>query len=192
LEGLKLLGIALFIGAWFLMAASWFYVIYEQITVHLFKPSSFNYGKLVLKLSESIPRNQTIIQVDQVHKTENGKFKFINLQECLFCSKYRIFAWHTPFPIKGVIRWHNGIAEVEGRIPLGTTLFFSAWLVDLTVGGLLADFSNLWHPFAILGFITFGWFMAGAMYFISVPIEVRRARTVFNEFKQFVASRPSR
>jgi len=53
---------------------------------------------------------------------------------------------------------------------------------------LMADMSNSRHPFVNLGFMVFGWILAGGMYFISVPIEVRRARTVINELKQFVAS----
>jgi len=87
-------------GGWIVCVLSWFYGIYEGIMIYLLNSSSFKNGKVVLKSSEPIPLNQSAIQVDRVYKTRNGKFKFVNRQECLFRSKFKLFVLHTPFFIK--------------------------------------------------------------------------------------------
>lgn len=180
-------------GAWVLGVASWFFGVYEFVTLHLFIPSSFKFGKLAFTASEHIPFDQFSIEQGTVIKTRNGKFKFVGRQECLFFEKFQLFAFrlHTPFPIKGKICWIDRSAKIEGRLPLGPTLFFVAWLVGWTAGavGLYAqDASTYLDPAVLLFsgiFLLLGWGFAGGMYMLCVPYEVRRATSIVEELREF-------
>jgi len=50
-------------------------------------------------------------------------------------------------------------------------------------------FSDSLSIFPSLGFILLGWVFSGGMYFICVPIELGRARTVISELKELVTNR---
>lgn len=194
MELIKDIAITVFMGAWVIGVASWFFGAYEFITLHLFIPSSFNFGKLALTASEQIPFDPFSIQQGAIIKTRNGKFKFVGRQECLFIEKFQLFAFrlHTPFPIKGKIRWTDGSAKIEGRLPLGTTLFIVAWLVGWTAGavGLYAqDASTYLDPAVLLFsgiFLLLGWGFAAGMYMLSVPHEIRRARSMVEELRAYL------
>jgi len=184
------LSIAIFIGAWLVAVISWFYSIYEFVSMHRF-PSTFILGRLVLKESAPFPIERAPIDTARVYKTRIGKFKFLNPRECLFCLKFQIFALRiqTPFPIKGRIRLDNGVATIEGRIPLGTTIFLGAWLVGWTVGGLM--FAVLAPGIAVesLSFTAVGWLIWGATSFWSFRIELGRARRIVDEIRILVSSK---
>lgn len=185
-----MLGFIIFIVAWCIGIVSWFFAIYEFIAVHRLTYSSFRYGRLVYVASEPISLPAHLIKPDQIIKTRNGRFKFVNEQECLLSRKIFVI-FPTPFPIKGKIRWHNGMAKIEGRIPLGTTVFLGAWLVGWTDGALMATGSNSLSLFSGLIFLLFGWLIAGGMYFFSIPFEVRRAQRIVDELKVYLANRHS-
>jgi hypothetical protein len=91
------------------------------------------------------------------------------------------FKWHTPFPLKGSGTFNNGMAHVQGRLPLGTTIFFSAWLVGWTVGGIGLGESNFILSMIVL---LIGWGFAAAMYFPSVALEKKRLFTGYDEIKR--------
>lgn len=154
------------------------------------KPSVFKHGKLLLKESLSIPIEGRPVDTTRVYKTRNGKFKFLNRRECLFCPKFVVFALyvHTPFPVKGRVLWKNGLATVEGRIPLGSTVFFGAWLAGWTAGGLMLPGSESGSIPVALGVVVLGWLFAGVGYFFSVSIERRRAHRIVDDIREHVTA----
>jgi len=191
LEIFLLLGTVLIVVSSFIVLISLIYLIYESITVHLLMPSSFKYGKLVLKTSQSIPLNRASIQIGQVHHIQNGKFKFISARECFFCSKYKVCEIPVGFAIKGGIRWQDDIAEVEGRIPLGPSLLIGVGLVAGTVVGLMGIVSK-WSDPSILVFILFMlfvWAFFGVISFSTIRTGVSSAHAIINEIKEYVAYR---
>ena len=193
MEVLALIGFIVFCAAWVIGVLSWFFAIFESIAVSRFAHLPFGFGKLVYLESEAIPLPAESIRMQQVIKTENGKLKFVSQKECLFFPKFKWwgFRLYTPFPVKGKIRWRNGMAEIEGRIPLGISVFLGAWVVGWTAGALMVLGSDSAAFFISLGVFIAGWVFAGGMYFLCVPYEIRRAKTIVIELKEYL-SQPDR
>jgi hypothetical protein len=166
-----------------------YFAIFEFVAVRRFKYSFFGFGKLVYVESGDIPLPVEVIYLQQVIKTENGKFKFVNEKECLFFEKLKLWPFRFPtfFPLKGKIRWRNGIAEIEGRIPLGTSVFLGSWFIIWTVGAfmVLASDPAAFFTEVVVIFIM-GWLFAGGIYFLSIPYEIRRAKSIVAELKEYL------
>ncbi len=160
--------------------------------MYTLRPSVFRIGRTVLCESTSFALRRNRFEIDRVYPTSKGKFRFINDHELLFCSKFQLFAFkiHTLFPIKGRLNWATVPTRLEGRIPLGTTLFLLAWLVGWTTGGVMVALGQA-DPPGLLGGVVFtalGWAFAAGMYFVSLPIELRRARAIAQEIQAQLAS----
>lgn len=175
----------------FVSIASLLYFLYECASLYRLRPSAFRWGRLVLKESFPFPLHTSVIEPGRVYKARIGQFRFLNSRECLFCPKFAIFPLrvHTPFPVKGRIRWSNGGATIEGRIPLGSTVFVGAWLVGLTAGSLRFGGAEPGVALAFPGFIALGWLSAGGLYFGSLWIELRRARRIVDEIRAQVMAK---
>jgi hypothetical protein len=166
-----------------------YFAIFEFVAVRRFTYSFFGFGKLVYVESDDIPLPVEIIYLQQVIKTENGKFRLVNEKECLFFEKLKLwpFRFPTPFPLKGKIRWRNGIAEIEGRIPLGTSVFLGSWFIIWTAGAFMVLASDPAAFFSgVIGIFIFGWLVAGGLYFLSIPYEIRRAKSIVAELKEYL------
>ena len=132
------LGSVLFMTAWGIGVASWFFAIAESIGMWRFWPWVFGTGLRVWKENSSLPFQA--LAIGSEIETESGKIKVVSPNLCLFRWRMRWFSFdiHTPFPIKGSLKWDGNQTTIEGRIPLFTTLFFAAWLIGWTVGGVMA------------------------------------------------------
>jgi hypothetical protein len=156
--------------------------------MYALRPSVFRIGRVVL--CESLPftphRNQ--FEIDHVYPTSKGKFRFINDHELIFSSKFQL---RTPFPIKGRLSWATVPTRLEGRIPLATTLFIGACLVGWTAGSMTVALDPAHPPslFEGLAFTALGWAFAAGIYFVSLPIERRRARAIAQEIQAQLASK---
>lgn len=174
----------IFMIAWSIGLISWFLSIAELIATSRFSEWPFTKGSRVLKYKSniSIPNKTLEKELD----FNNSKAKFISGNKILFCQKMKIFGFklHTPFPIKGLIFNDNGQTYVEGRIPLFVQVFFVAWLVGWTVGGI----SNLikTNGDSGLSFLLIGWLFAAGMVAISIPIEILRAKKTVSEIELFI------
>ena len=166
-----------------------YFAIFEFVAVRRFKYSFFGFGKLVYVESDDIPLPVEISYLQQVIKTENGKFRFVNEKECLFFEKLKLWPFRFPtlFPLKGKIRWRNGIAEIEGRIHLGISVFLGSWFIIWTAGAFMALASDPAAFFSgVIGIFIFGWLVAGGIYFLSIPYEIRRAKSIVAELKEYL------
>jgi hypothetical protein len=189
LEVFALIGLVVFVAACGIGVLSWFFAIFEFVAVSRFAHFPFRFGKLVYFESEAIPLPAESIDMQKVIKTENGKFKFVTQKECLFFQKLKLwgFRLYTPFPLKGKIRWRNGSAEIEGRIPLGTSLFLGAWVIGWTAGAaMLLNSGSAAFFISAPGVFIVGWVFAGGVYFLSIPYEIRRAKSMVTELKEYL------
>jgi hypothetical protein len=180
------IGFTLFIAAWVAGVASWLLALREFIGMWRFWPRVFGTGIRVLQETRSLPL--PTLTVGSEFETKSGKFKIIAPQLCFFRRRMRWldFDVHTPFPIKGSLRWNGSRAAIEGRIPVFTTLFFAAWLVGWTIGTAIAAF----EPGQLVGggaFLFLGWAFAAGMCLLSIPFEIRRAKRILREFEAQVA-----
>jgi len=123
-------------------------------------------------------------------ETEIGKFKFVAADECLGRQRYNLFDFrvNTPFPLKCRIRWQNDRATIEGRIPLFPTAFFVAWLAGWSI---FAVIQALRDPIGGLVDFLLGAVFAGGIATFSIALEVRRARTLLEEFEARMTQGPT-
>jgi hypothetical protein len=166
-----------------------YFAIVEFIAVRLFKYSFFGFGKLVYAESDDIPLPVETIYLQQVIKTENGKFKFVNEKECLFCERIKLWppSFYPPFPLKGKIRWRNGIAEIEGRIYLGISVFLGSWFILWTAGAFMLLASDPAAFFSeVLVIFIMGWLFAGGIYFLSIRYAIRCTKNIVAAIKEYL------
>ena len=166
-----------------------YFAIFEFVAVRRFKYSFFGFGKLVYVESDDIPLPVEIIDLQQVIKTENGKFRFVNEKECLFFEKLKLWPLRFPtlFPLKGKIRWRNGIAEIEGRIYLGTSVFLGSWFIIWTVGAFMVLASDPAAFFnEVLVIFIMGWLFAGGIYFLSIRYAIRCTKNIVAAIKEYL------
>jgi hypothetical protein len=181
METVELVGRVLFSGAWLVAMASLLYSLYEFFAMNRLAPSVFRQGITVLNECDTISIDPAKVAAGQIQTGGSGKFRFISTKECLFCPRYRFFTWRTPFPIKGRIQWENGIAKIEGRIPVSTTIFLAAWFVGWVAAGLAyvsADIISGLAPAVLGGGI------AAVLFLLSIPLELRRARAIVHDIKE--------
>ena len=179
----SIIGVVVFGAAWVTGVAAWFLAVAEGIGVWRFGSWAYRLGPCVLRESRQLPLPSGIVPMTEPFETANGRFKLVGPDHCLFRGRLGFFRirLNTPFPIKGSIRWRGAQAEVEGRIPLFTSLFFAAWLVGWGAGGVMAMASQGGGLLAGLGFLLLGWAFAGGMAALSIPLELRRARRILQE-----------
>ena len=175
----------LFIIFWISCVLSWFFAIIEMICAYSFVNFFFKIGIPIIKRVDNIPISSNIIQPDNIYSCEEGKFKFITNNECLFIPKFKLFNFfriRTPFPIRGRVKWDipyaDSYARIRGQIPLSSTIFFGSFLLGWTVGGISnADFK----------IILISWLFAILIVGLSFFVEIGRFGTMINELRELVS-----
>jgi hypothetical protein len=157
------MNIDLFSIAWQCGTASFFLGLAELLGMQLFVRLVYMVGIKAYSRSSDLQRPSVKHVTEGIFKMDEGKFKFISSDECLFTSKVHFFEfrYRTPFPFKGRVVWTANGAEICGRLPIGTTLFFFFWLVCWSTG-----FS--FHSKDII-FVIGGWLFAGLLVVASIP-----------------------
>ena len=178
-------GIGLFIAAVAFGFIGMGMSVVEGIAAWRFKPWAFRFGPRILQLR--IPLRtpiKALPNVGLVAATAIGRFKVVSSQECLFRCTARWFGQvYTPFPFRGVIRWFGPEADVEVRLPLGGVVFYTAWVIAVTIWCFLvwqdAELGRL-APWILLG----SWFFAATICWWSIRYELRRARGILAELDE--------
>src|SRR5579862_1219750 len=119
----------LFLVAWCIGVACFFLAIVEAVGMLCFWGWTFGMGVRIWQDRSSL--HPPAAETGAIIETENGKFKVLAPTVCIFRIKMPTFGFHvhTPFPIKGTLRWDGNGSTIEGRIPIFTTLFLCTWLV---------------------------------------------------------------
>jgi len=165
-------GAGLFMIAWFVAAGSWCFGVAEALGCFLLAPWAYRMG-IVAWTEETASERPAQFDVPANHEVPFIKYRVLADDTCVFRRTIELFEfrWNTPFAIKGEAAWRNGKLKITGRYPLGPMLFFLAWLVGWTVGGLVFMSQNL---SAGLPFTAMGWLFAGGMVVHSRNLEMSR------------------
>jgi hypothetical protein len=122
-----------------------------------------------------------------VQVTGEGCFKVLGTEEVLFRRKERLFGyrWHTPFPMKGRVRWEGRDAVIEGRLSLGGILFYCAWLLGITIWCVITWNDPATQAWALAPWILVGgWLFGAAIVLWSAWYETKLARRIVGELTQ--------
>ncbi len=165
----------IFTLAWSFAFICFFLGIAEFIGMQLFISSIYSVGIKLYSQVSDIPQpieinNEKIIM-------EEGKFKFVSNNECLFTSRiffFKFFRLSTPFPFKGRVVWSGSRATITGRIPLGTTLFFLSCIAGWTACAFYCKTAT---------YFLIGLLFWGALLGISLPTEKKRMEQMVDELK---------
>lgn len=170
---------------------AWFYALFESIMTMRFTPFVFEKGLLFLETSEVLPLSQNHIPSDSRLETKTGQFKFINNHTCYFRPKkewkrygLRGGTARTPFSIRGKISWQEDAAKIEGRLPLGASIFVLCVLVGVT-----AFCINFWINESVgcgLFLLIGSWLFIGGMNLFSIAYEYERAEKIIGELKEYL------
>lgn len=189
-QGEQLLGSGLFTAAWVVGAASWFLAIAELIGMWRFSGWVFRSGLVVLAEDRIMPNPSGRLPSHETIETTHGKFRFVGPSECLFRSQFRRSGSrvHTPFPLKGSIRWSGDHADIKGRIPIFTVVFLGAWLVGWTAGAWMTISSGSDGAGMGIAVLLIGFAAVGGLTAFSLPYEKRRSRSLVRELEALISS----
>ena len=69
-------------------------------------------------------------------ETASVKYRVTDTGDCLFRRKYfpHVIRLNMPLELKGMVTWRDGTLSVIGRYPLGQLVFFTFWMLGVTVG----------------------------------------------------------
>ena len=138
MTAISTVAVGLFIAAWVVGVAACFLGIAKMIAMARFVPKVYRMGPCLLRAQVAIRRPIWPRSTAPTGETASGRFKILGPEEVLFRPRVVGLGIHTPFPFKGIVRWQGVQANVEGRPLLASIVFFGAWLVGWTMGGMLA------------------------------------------------------
>jgi hypothetical protein len=166
--------------AMFLVAfISMFLVIVEWIATLRFAEWAFRIGPRVL--GESRTTAVLPSKGDSPFETEFGMLKQIGPEQFLFRSQSRGLSILDSFAVKGSMRLAEGNLVVEGRVPLGTTIFLTSWLIGWAAGSFAMGVSGR-GVLAAVALASLAVMATLAVLYAVIPFEVRRARRIVDEF----------
>jgi len=176
------MNIDLYSYAWYSAGVVWFLAIAEFIGMHLFLKPAYMSGLKIYSQFSDLPRPSDNKILSETITMDEGKFKFISLDECLFTSKWHVFEFRlrTPFSIKGSVSWNAQGAEIIGRLPIGTTLFVFFWLVGWTAG--------IFYGMKTIFLLT-GWVFIAVIIALSIPTEKKRMEQMVEELKLILTNK---
>jgi hypothetical protein len=172
--------IAVFLIAWVVGVASWFLGLAESLGMWRFKPLAFRLGLVGLREDRVLPNPYGRLPVGEPFETQNGKFILTPQDGCLFRSRFQRFGFrlHTPFPMKGSVRWVGDHAHIECRIPMFPMVFMAAWIVGWTTGLIMLIVSEGEGAGAAIGLAFFAIGVGAVVAMTALSIRFERGRAV--------------
>jgi hypothetical protein len=164
---------------------SFFLYIAEGYGMMLSSFFLFRFG-VKIKATPCVNVNLNRFEIGKGYSTKHAKFTRVDENSCVFCHRFGLFRINTPFPIKGEIVRNGSGTQLTWRIPLGSTMFFSLWLlgwISPILGLLRLPISQIFSKdsaFSIL-VLLFGVFWVWFIWFISAKLEEKRARLALSE-----------
>jgi hypothetical protein len=168
-------------------AAAWVLAAAEWVATLALASWAYRLGPTVLREIHPLPVPRE--GAEGRWETENAVARLVPPALCLFRFRVRLFGFtlHTPFLVKGTVRWQDSGAVVEGRIPLFPLVFLAMWLIGCTVGGamLATESETFWVG---IGLLAIGWLFPICLALLSIPFEKDRARTAFAEVEALLGA----
>jgi hypothetical protein len=187
LPELILAGFFIFMGLTVLFA--FIYSLFEQFAMTKMRYPTYIKGFKILDFDDSnnfMKRKR--MQLNEIYNLTSGKFKFINEGKCIFRDKFYLLKMYTPFPLKGLMTIDDKRVHIEGRQPIGTTIFFITWFAGWTILSILMGVLKKSIVFSLFP-LSVGWILILAMYLFCVNIEKKRLLAVYEEIKDFCQQR---
>ena len=170
--------ISIFVVMWAVAVTGLALTVCELIATWRFFPLVFRIGLRIV--NRIVPWDQSRVSQGFMlsDENENWKFKTLGPDTCLFRESLTPFALRlrTPFPLRGTITRRGNVLELDGRLPTGPLIVFGAWLIAWAAGSFFSgSLDSRW--------LMSGWGFALGIVVLSVFIETRRIRTLFDELR---------
>jgi hypothetical protein len=177
-------GVAFAIG---LVAAV--FAIVEWVALLRFSTWAFRIGPRVMLEGKVLPRLPK--GLDASLDTQHGEFRRTARETVLFRPRSRGLSVLDAFAIGGTLRWSEEETVIDGRIPVGPALFVGCWLVGWGTIALM-----MWRAHAnlliVLGLASVVPLVVIVLVYLVIPMEVRRARRILDEFAETLEAGSSR
>ena len=184
-ETLKAVCIAVFLVAWWVGIAAILYAAVETIAVASFVPFAFAMGKVLVRIEESLIVRPAALPPKGA--TPHATFRLINAERCLFRESgpgLILSRIAGPFFLKGTIDLRGGRARVTGRLALGPSVLYTAFLAGWTAAGLGVALQDGWQAAGgVLLFLVFGWAVLGLIAVSSIGLARRHFHRAYEEVR---------
>ena len=156
---------AFFMASWFIGVVAIVYTVVEVIAVISFASFAFSSGKIVVRINEPLIVRPAALPVKGV--TPHATFRLIGVDRCLFRESgpdLSFMRFTGPFFLKGATAFRDGHALTVGRLAVGPSVLYMAFLTGWTAGGvglLLQDGSSALG--VVILFLMLGWGVVGVL-----------------------------
>lgn len=185
-EMLKGACLAVFLMAWWVCVAAIFYTVVEMIAVASFAPFAFATGKVLVRIEEPLIVRPAALPPKGA--TPHATFRLINPERCLFREwgpGLFLARVSGPFFLKGTIELRGGQALALGRLALGPSVLYTAFLTGWTAGTLGLLLQDGWRALGIvLLFLVFGWGLLGLIAVTSIGLAKRHFHRAYQEVRE--------
>lgn len=182
---MRLLAIAVLELAFLVSLLSAFFMAAEWVSALRFAEWTYRIGPQVIRETRPIP-TPPAAPADSVLGTDRGEFVQLSPTRWLFRPRSRGFAILDWLAVKGIIDFDAGEARVIGRLPLSSVLFLGSWTIGWVSGCIAMALSG--HNVVLgvgLGVLVVA--AAVAVRMILVPLEIRRASAILDDFADLVS-----
>ena len=176
---------AVFIAAWYIGVVAIFYTVIETIAVISFASFVFASGKILVRIKEPLIVRPAALSAKGV--TPHATFRLIGADRCLFreSGPGLLFMRFTgPFFLKGTMAFRDGHAVTIGRLAVGPSVLYVAFLTGWTAGGLgllLQDGSSALGRVVL--FLLLGWGILGVLAAVSIVFAKRYFYRSYSEVR---------
>jgi len=182
-----------FWDAGFAVAALAFAIaILEGVAVFALASPVFRIGFPAFRCSVAVPPPSPLDITENPMTIGDARVRWSGPSECVFRRRFYPFRFeiNTPFPFKCSVDWKGNTAHITGRLPVGTLLFFMAWLLVWSGAGVQMISQS--GPVTVL-FTLAGWLFVGGIGAFSLKVERQRAQKMLSQLELFLStSRPTR
>lgn len=161
-------------------------MIVELIGRGMFASWAFRFGPLVLSDTCSNFEASAPGEIGATGVTRSGVYRWVSNERFLFRPRFfGTHTFHTALPVGGTATMVGRTLRAEGRVPVGSSLFFAVWFAWLVCFAIAA--AQIGNPLVgIFGLIVFGPLGAGFVWFM-LRVEIRRAKRILAEIQSDLA-----
>lgn len=184
-EMLKTACMAVFLVAWWVCVTAILYTIVEMIAVASFAPFAFATGKVLVRIEEPLIVRPAALPPKGV--TPHATFRLINPERCLFREwgpGLLLSRIAGPFFLKGTIDLRGGQALALGRLALGPSVLYTAFLTAWTAGALGLLLQDGWPALGtVILVLGLGWGPLGLIAVSSIGLAKRHFHRAYQEVR---------
>ena len=146
-----------------------------------FRDWAFGIGPVMIRGRIPISVKENSMEAPHQIRTMTSKALLLQPEVLLFRPRLGLPRIATPFPIKATVTLGLQSSDVEGRIPLFSSIFTASWMLGWTAAGVLILRAEGARPAALV--VVAGWMLAIVGFCASWMIESRRFRRGVEELE---------